>query len=314
MRIVSALAATLLVLAGCAGSDGGPSDPCTEDPTMPGCGPAIGKDQVNDDVGLIRGVVVDATITPVVGAKVQIVNSELQTETDENGGFVFLDLEPRTYFLKVSKAGWTPVQQSVNVEAGVVPDVTRVLLEEAPGTLPYSQFLSFTGYIGCAATMWVLLPNMCASAGDPDQYDIIDFGTTDVPELLQAEIVWEQTQETGRDLSFIAFVTAPDGSDQKRVGNVWGPSPLVCTMTKDADCDNGDGTGGGGDGLNTTGFPGGFYAYLGPGCYQGCIPGTAVGPGIVVQQKYSLYGSAFFNHMPPEGWTLQEMGEYHPPQ
>ncbi len=301
--------AMLLVasLAGCAGAP----EPIAD--CMEHCGPTVEPDDVQDDKGVIRGVIIDEAITPIEGATATLVGHDQAVVTGADGTFLFLDLEPGSYFVEVTKPGYAKVQTSTQVEAGVAkPDVLRVMVQRIPGSEPFSVFSAFDGYIGCAFVMWIVFPNMCSSLGDPDRNEVIDFGTDVMPEVLQAEIVWTQTQETGRDLGIIAYVAAPDGGESQRVGNVWGPSPLVCTVTREAVCDNGDGTGGGGAGLNETGFPGGFRATVFPGCYQGCIPGTAVGPGVVLQQKYSLYASGFFNHAPPEGWTLQADGEYHP--
>lgn len=309
MRTLVALMLIAVALSGCA--DGSEAvDDCQADASCGG--PIIDEDDLEKDKGLIRGIVVDDLIVPVEGATVILMNQDQETTTDAEGGFVFLNLEPGNYFLSIQKPGYTEIQQSVAVEAGVThPELTRVQIALIPGATPFSVFSSYNGYIGCAAVMWIVFPNLCAPVGDPDQNEVLDMGTDLTPEILQAEIVWTQTQETGKDLGIIAYVSNPDGTDSKRVGNVWGPSPLVCTVTREAVCDNGDGTGGGGAGLNETGFAGGFRATVFPGCYNGCIIG-AVGPGVVVQQKYSFYASGFFNHSPPEGWTLQEHGEYHP--
>lgn len=303
------LSLVAVVLAGCS-EGGGPSDPCELDPAA--CGPTIDPNDVDKGKGVIRGVVIDPSITPIEGATVVLTGSQDEAVTDANGAFVFLNLEPATYFLTASKPGYSTVQQSVGVEAGVAqPPVTKIMLEQLPGTEPFSSFLQYSGYIGCAfkAANYVF-PNQCEPIGDPDTYDILDFGTQIVPQMVQTEIIWEQTQEIGRDLGTIQYVEDAEGGRQ-RVGNVWGPSPLICTVTLADDCDNGDGTGGGGDGLNETGFPGKYFASVYAACYQQCVIG-AVGAGAILQQDYTLLAGAFFNHLPPEGWTLINDGEHHP--
>ena len=245
--------------------------------------------------------------TPSVEATRRFIRAFLQ-ET-----FGFDDLEPGTYFLKFSKPGWGSTQASNDVVAGdSLPAVMKVQMMRLPGTEPFASYLHYQGYIGCAfkAANFVF-PNSCEAVGDPDQYDILNFDTNIVPEVLQSEIVWKHTQEIGSQMGTIQYVEDAEG-ERQRIGNVWGPSPLVCKVTKTEQCTNSDGTGGGGAPLNETGFPGRFYASVYTACYPQCIVG-AVGAGVILQQEYDLYATAFFNYAPPEGWTLQTDGQFDPP-
>lgn len=272
--------------------------------------------KASDTTGVIRGIVIDAAITPVAGATVTVIGNSVETTTDEQGRFFFESLDQGTYFLHVEKPGYATVQQSAEVAAGVAsPPIIKVLLQRVPGTEPFVLSLSFVGYIGCAVKVANLVQdNVCGLAGgiDPDKNEVIVFGTDQVPHLLQTEILWEHTQEFGRQLGTIQYVQ-DDGGSRQRIGNVWGESPLICTVTRDAVCDNGDGTGGGGDGLNETGFPGNFWARVYAACVPQCVYG-AVGFGLVLQQDYSLFSTAFFNWLPPEGWSLVRDGAIEPPE
>lgn len=305
MRALVVLLLSAVALAGCADEAGTVPEEELE---------GLEDLEATDTTGVIRGVVLDAAIVPIEGVTVAIGSIDRETTTNADGAFGFQDLEPGTYFLEFRKPGWDTTQSSTEVVAGVsAPPVLKVQMLRLPGTEPFYSALHYQGYIGCAfkAANYVF-PNQCSAAGDPDRFDILDFGTQIVPETLQTEIVWRQTQEFGRDLGTIQYVENEAG-ERQRVGNVWGPSPLICRVELDAVCDNGDGTGGGGDGLNTTRFPGKYFASVYAACYQQCVPGTAVGAGIILQQDYDLYATAFFNYAPPEGWTLQLDGPFEPP-
>jgi hypothetical protein len=309
-RALLATATMLAVaLAGCSEEGGSPKP--TDDPFS-----TITTGPVAEGKGLIRGLVIDEAINPIVGATVKVAGHATSTTTSDAGAFLINDLDPGTYFLTVTKPGYGGVQQSAAVVAGVdKPDIVKVLLQRVPGTEPFVVALSFVGYIGCAVKVAnVVQDNVCGIAGgiDPDENEVINFGTDRIPELLQTEIVWETTQEFGRQLGTIQYVQKEDGS-RLRIGNVWGPSPLICRVTPTDDCTNGDGTGGGGEGLNETGFPGEFWARVYAACVPQCVPGTAVGLGIVLQQEYTLFGTAFFNWLPPAGWSLARDGVPAPP-
>ncbi len=304
--LLIALMMSAVALAGCS-EDGAKAKECTED-----CGPMVDPDDVESGKGVIRGVIVDETIMPIAGATIHLTGHASTAESDGNGAFVFINLEPATYFLEVSKPGFRGVQQAVSVEAGVLePDVVKVLMQADPQSLPHAAFLGFQGYVGCAAQAARFVErNLCAAAGDPDEGQILSFGTDQVPEVLQVELAWEFTQLFGERLSIIEYVDGDDG--WSRVGNVWGTSPLTCRVTLDAVCDNGDGTGGGGKGLGETGFKGDVEMRVYANCFQTCVPGTAWGLGVVLQQDYEQFGSAFFNFVPPEDWTFLENGRLDP--
>lgn len=70
----------------------------------------------NKDNGIIKGKVIDSeTESPVRNAKVILLNTGLDTETDNNGEFVFTDLEFDSYSIRVSSGGY---------ESGIKSDLT----------------------------------------------------------------------------------------------------------------------------------------------------------------------------------------------
>jgi hypothetical protein len=136
--LVSVLSAALL--SGCVAQGG--------DKSLDGAGaPAIPADQ---QTGGIRGVVVDAAITPVVGAKVAMANGALGTVTDKAGLFSFSGLKPGDYFFTVSKPGYTTVQASATVHAGdATPPVVKVQVEYLVGQQPYIEVYKLNGFYDC---------------------------------------------------------------------------------------------------------------------------------------------------------------------
>ena len=58
----------------------------------------------------IRGIVIDKlSQTPIIGATVQINNSEIKAITDENGNYVLTEITPERYDIKVSFVGYKEV-------------------------------------------------------------------------------------------------------------------------------------------------------------------------------------------------------------
>ncbi len=76
----------------------------------------------------IRGIVIDKlTQTPLIGATVQIINSEKQTVTDEKGAYFLTEITPNRYEIKVSFVGYKEVTiPNIIVTSGkeVVLDIT----------------------------------------------------------------------------------------------------------------------------------------------------------------------------------------------
>ncbi len=133
----------LLLLAGCA--EKAPADEATND---------LGQDriEVDETTGAIRGLVVDQAITPIEGAHVivQGAGEQLETTSDADGLFIFNRIDPGTYFVTVSKQFFTEAQSSVQVEAGVTPELVRVQIDQLFDQQPFVVREKFEGYFQCA--------------------------------------------------------------------------------------------------------------------------------------------------------------------
>ncbi len=148
MRVLSLLALASLLLAGCASVE---PEPVQDDPGN--------VDVVVDDTtGAIRGVVVDASISPIAEADVvaEGAGERFETKSNEEGIFVFNQLDPGVYFVTVSKDLHTESQTSVQVEAGLEdPPIVRVQIERLYDVDPFITQEKFKGFFQCAYSLLV---------------------------------------------------------------------------------------------------------------------------------------------------------------
>jgi hypothetical protein len=84
--------------------------------------------------GVVRGAVVDATGSAVVGAPIELMNSgtgaRSTTNTDASGGFVFPSVEPAAYSVTVSAAGFKKYERTgIQVTASERVDAGTIQLE-----------------------------------------------------------------------------------------------------------------------------------------------------------------------------------------
>ena len=304
MRSV-ALVALLLsaVLAGCA--DGADPTSTANDLVDEG---EFANLQATSQTGVIRGVVVDEAIRPIAGATVSLPVGGLNrnTTTSDAGAFGFDGLEAGTYFLTVSKPGFKGVQQSTEVVAGdSQPPLLKVLLVMDPTTTPYFQVVTWTGYLECSLRIGVpgttgVGVNACNDVGNQDvNYPLAPLDS--VPDLLQAELIWDSTQTLGSGLS---FVVGPPSCIDIKYARADGPSALVIRMNStlivEASEDNTD------EGFDPeTGL-----------CYRvfsWTADEVANSAGLVTQQRFEAYFHAFYNMLPPEGWQFSVDGNPVPP-
>lgn len=274
-----------LVLAGCVGT--------SHDPATPDAGVAAA----------MRGIVVDETVVPVAGALVLLQAGGQQAATDQDGAFSFEGLEPGRYILNVSAAGFLP--QQVEAVAAASPPMTKVGLQRMVTTDARVVYAYIEGYLGCSIHVGSVVQDDVCGDVDPDVRTPLRFGERKPPSFLQAEIAWQATQEFGQRLNVIVSVAGGG-----RVGNVWGEGPLTCRVSTTVPCQNEDGTGGGGTGLQSVLWTDEVEAVVYADCFQTCVPGTAAGAGLALQQDYHVYASAFYQMEPDPDWTFIADGEH----
>ena len=277
LPVVAILAASLL--AGC--TDGGPSADPADDPS------AFDDVQVSDTTGAIRGIVYDATITPLPGALVQVTGGPNAT-TDDQGAFVFSNLQPGDYFLTVTKAGYLATQQSVGVVAGQLePPVTKVQLLVDAAQQPFVELYQWTGFLQCGANLIVRSVNPCAFSGSDNVHDFPWGADGRIPEYAQAEAIWQGTQPAGNWLSMNYW--DPDGAtgtESCKVVNSESPLMLNFTQEEIAACEGDEASK-----LTVRLFP-------------GSSDGTPPQPTILANQQYDVYIQYFFGFVPRADYRL----------
>lgn len=265
-------------------------------------------DDVTEGKGMIRGIVVDATITPVQGAQVTLKGSETTTTSNEAGAFQFTDLEPGAYFLDITREGYGAVQANTEVIADVTPDVLRIQLTADPDSLPTALTLTLDGYIGCSwqVAHAVFSGDWCDGVDDdiPTDYSL---GLGQAPDAAQVEVQWESTQQLGSEMTlFVCMQGVSDCNSDGRLGNQAGPSPIICRFNTTQGC------GGGGQGFSAWEWTDTLEVRVGTSCFTGCVyQGEAgFGLGLVVGQKYDSYLTYFINTEPTDDWAFVNDGEY----
>ena len=295
MRVPIALAALLVAFAGCA--DGGtvatpPNEPVFEELDL----------KATSDRGIIRGVVVDAAIRPLAGVEVSLplASGPRVVTTTASGVFGFDDLEPGTYFLTASKTGYTAIQQSAEVVAGVTePRSVRILLDRIPGTDPFFSVRVWDGFVLCTTSFLVLCgaPNLLT--GDqitPDKYTWTWFYEPNAS-LIQNEMVWDTSQPLTPSMY---FEMEPSGDcDDGFFNRTEGLSPIYATLNQsqvkdgpiDDDC--------------------GVYFSLFSGHNEPLPrqPVTGWGIGATLQQSFRMFGHDFHHFLPEAGWRFTSHGE-----
>jgi Carboxypeptidase regulatory-like domain len=251
--------------------------------------------------GVIRGIVVDEAIRPIVGAHLvlQTETGPRETTSTADGAFGYDELEGGTYFIQATKPGYTAVQSSAEVVVGVEePPIVKVLMVADPATTPYVTTIVWNGFIECSFRVAVpsvtsLGVNACNGVGNQDVNFPIDVIGT--PDLIQGELVWEDTQTLGSGLS---FVVGPKSCDDVKWDRADGPSTLVILLNKTDLEDEED------------------FADDGGLCYRAFSyvaeesQGTT---GLVLSQRFDAYYHLFYNFLPPEGWKFSVDGEPKPP-
>ncbi len=241
MRVLGLSFVIALMLAGCA--DSGAVVEETDD---------LGKDQVKVDAttGAIRGVVVDQTISPVAGAQITVKGggNVLESTSDADGLFVLNKLEPGTYFVTVTKQYYTETQSSVEVRAGVTPDLVRIQIDELYDTQPFITREKFDGYFQCAYNALVsstcindytrictTVPPCCAGGCFPELSSLVDnreYVTALDPDwaTINIELTWEASLAgTANTMGLTVSYKARVGASHNW-GSFSGPDPMIARL------------------------------------------------------------------------------------
>ncbi|HJQ92848.1 MAG TPA: carboxypeptidase-like regulatory domain-containing protein, partial [Candidatus Thermoplasmatota archaeon] len=191
---------------------------------MPGCAaPSDGGDPgtpgLSAETGVLAGIVVDAALRPLADAQVSATppgGEPLRTATDVNGSFAFVGLAPGTYAVEATKERHLSAHAIAQVAAGEAGPLVQLVLEVQADEVPFAVVVKWEGYIGCAFSYG----NLCSAPaqggadviGDQSAHLFWDEYVAEgrVPDLVQAEAVWEATLPTSEELQPIFGWSTPD--------------------------------------------------------------------------------------------------------
>lgn len=286
-RLVALLVAAA-ILAGCSGAPAPSADADAVDFDDIALSAGAGR-------GVVRGVVVDTSLRPLEGANVTLAASAgpRNALTDGEGRFGFSDVEPGLTTVQASKAGYTTVQTTVEVVAGVTePKAIAIGLERLPGSDPYVVPLLWHGYLQCSWTLGGAFATGCLIGDFTDDfsraYDPID----KTPAFLQSELVWSSTQTLGTNLCMRHYASEDIGGEIL-MDDVCGPSPLM----QQANGTRLDETKvGAGLGIERAVWVAGY--------------GHELAPGFAFNQQVDVYTHLFYNLEPDPAWRFATDGPY----
>jgi hypothetical protein len=296
----------LLVLTTLAGCADAPMEPEEE---------SLGVDEsltATADTGVIRGVVVDASIVPVPGVTIALEGTEQTTETGEDGAFGFSNVEPGVYFLQASKIGWVTTQTSTSVVAGVEkPPAVRVQMVPDPENTPYYLSFNFKGHMGCSLSYIALCGLPVVDEATNDKF-LAQFPVDAPPQFATIEAIWKGTQPTGNQMN-LNFGGTPAGPGTT-FNTSQGPSPLYSSgnETQLAEMNIGSGED----------LIGRMFAWEAEGTgiddHTGqCVPVVLTtycqGPGVALQQDFEFFVHTFYLFEPSEEWRFSVDGDPIPP-
>lgn len=247
--------------------------------------------------GVVRGVVVDPTITPIVGAEIVLGKDGATATTDAEGRFGFSDVEPGLQILQVSKPGYGPVQSSVEVIADQLePPLVTLVLERLPGTEPFVVTMLWDGFLHCSLTVGGVFATGCLIGDYTDDASRFSSPVDSLPTFLQSELVWEATQTLGTNLCMREYARASATDFEMLMDDVCGPSPLLQVAAVERLNETGVGAE---SGLERVVWVAGY--------------GDAAAPGLALSQRFSVYTHLFYNFAPDAAWRFSVDGAPVPP-
>lgn len=314
MRTLSvSLVAILASLAGCTDASG------TEEPTADsaqdfGVAPTA-------TTGVLLGVVVDETITPIMGVKVKLNlpdGTDASKETDGEGRFAFGDLAPGDYFIAATHFKYGSAQITATVVAGEEnPPINKIQLSRLFSQDPYMETITYDGYLACAYAIGVsstcvndytrvtgeqCLPNgecYCAGGCLRDQElarqggNLREYVSVVGPgwQALIVEMTWEPTSDLGKELGLVvSYFSRPDAIH--RYGGAGGESPVRLQLDTGVEHESAE-KGAADHTIVPSNGTEELFTFF-----------SANAGSVTVNQQFKVYQTIFYYAVPPEGWSL----------
>jgi hypothetical protein len=261
-----------------------------------------------EGTGILAGIVVDAALRPLVDAQVSATppgGEPLRMATDANGSFAFVGLAAGTYAVEATKERHLSAHAIAQVLAGEAGPLVQLVLEVQTDEIPFVIGIKWEGYIGCAFSYG----NLCSAPaqggadviGDQSAHLFWDEYVAEarVPDMLQAEAVWEPTLPTSAELEPIFGWSTPEEWKVFQYGGVFDgfstPSPAFYRVPHDQMLEVGLGT--------DVGLVVEFYS--------GKPSGAPAG--LTVNQPVRLFLHNFYGYEAPDAWRFVADGPPPPP-
>lgn len=242
--------------------------------------------EATSSTGIIRGIVVDGTITPVAGVTVTIQSLNRSATTSDLGTFGFDGLEPGTYFLMTSHRDYSTVQQSVDVVAGEQdPAPVRIqvqaIVRPTPLVVAYQATVFVDSSIVVAGTGYTL----GGVTTDNSFWFRVDFDPNAT--VAQTEIRWDPGTPLAEGATIGGGTYAGDSAMDTSAQA--GPGPLVFRANAtDANNRRADSV----------------YYEVFAGDSAG-LPG-----GVLTNQQFECFVHVFYNFLPDADWVFGRDGEH----
>lgn len=258
--------------------------------------------------GALAGVVVDAALRPLADANVTATpagGAALAASTDVNGSFRFDGLAAGTYAVEASKPRHLTAHALAHVpEEGEGP-LVQLVLEVQADEIPFVIQVKWEGLIGCAFSYG----NLCSAPaqggadviGDQSAHLFWDefVSLERVPDVVQAEAVWEATLPTSEELGPIFGWSTPDEWRAFQYGGTFDsfstPSPMFYRIPRE----------------EMLGVGLGVDVGLVVEFYSGDPGGLPTG--LTANQPITLFLHDFYGYSPPEEWRFAVDGAPPPP-
>lgn len=298
--IVCSLATLGVLLAGCSGGGGGEGEGSFDDL----------KGTASETTGILRGVVVDDRIVPIVGAVIDLrgTSERPNATTDDQGRFLFSELDPGTYFLQVTSPLHKAIQASADVVAGdEEPEVVRIQLERLFTQDPFSVQVQHEGYFQCsqAGASWYYSSSNCQDGVFGPAADTVPTATSQDREwhadvgpgwqVIVFEMEWAPTSDsTSKNMGMVVSTYKPERDGEHWFAEFEGSTPIRGQIDVGVEHESAGR-------IEPTMIPAEGMTNM---SFFVSVREDGDVPGIAYNQQFKVYVTMFHYGRPPEGWSL----------
>jgi hypothetical protein len=296
---------TLLLIAALSGCVASSGDPGLSVSDAPGSAEPV---EFDDETGALSGIVTDVELSPLAGATLSFIGTELIASSAADGTFSFSNVAPGEYTLAAAKLGYEAAAKHVTIVAGSELSDVRLVLAPIAVVEPRVDVFFFKGYITCTIGHAAFLSEECGQGvvtdvgtlgANPNNKIDWKFNITQVDELqdVLVELDWNPGSAAASKLTlYVAhkFACNPNCGVAKEGGKIYcgtgnfGPPVMRCAMQ------------------------GSDYSVKDPAkdlpwdmtarAWGAQVAATEV-PNIVLEQSFTMYRSEFFGEAMADGYS-----------